>query len=149
MCPRRDARRGNFAEYVPDLHPEGHFYSLDTIHHQHPQRAVEVDQLGGMSEGGAGHVFAEHTHPGSSVVALVSFGTPKRIQIAGQPVVTHSSEQLRRFGTVADLDAAANELVGLGVHRQPGLGVLDHHANGTKKISPSREASGLIVMTLG
>jgi hypothetical protein len=70
----------------------------------------------------------------------------KRVEVAGQPVVANSSQKIGGLVTGAYINASAGELVDLRIYGQAGFVVLDHRVPGKKKISPSREASGLIMM---
>jgi len=83
----------------------------------------------------------------STLIIFIVLCSPEGVKIPSQPVVADCAKERGLLVTPTHIDASAGELLYLGVYGQPGLDVINHQTPGEKKISPSREASGLIMIS--
>ncbi|MFC7755900.1 hypothetical protein [Tsukamurella soli] len=77
-----------------------------------------------------------------ALVVDVMLGFAERVQIAGEPVVAHRSEDRPRMVAVARVDSTARQPLDLLLEGEPGLRVLDHEDPREKKTSPRLAATG-------
>ena len=137
---------GSLAKDVADLGAKGHFDAFNGFQDVQTQCAIECDQGCGMLKMCVWPIGAQDASQRAAAVIRQSLGLARRVKIPREAVVADLFEQLLGGRLVINDQASALELCNLLPYRHPGLGVLDH-ASPQKKISPSREASGLIVMT--
>jgi hypothetical protein len=136
---------GVLSEDVADLGPDGNFDPLDTFDHQEPETPIEGDERFGRGELGPCSVPVLDLDASTAVVVGHERGFTEGVEVSGEAVVADFAQHRARDTPIGDADSLGRQLLDLVADREPRLHVL-HGRPRDKKIGPSREASGPIVM---